>query len=392
MEVASVNSNLNIQSVCDNDKPLGEDVFSELFSAVFANFFLNQNIQVQEGVCNNTVCTDLKVDVKNVENNSIDLGLKDLNLSNISTDFIKNSIISNANFINKENKDELDSILKELGINQEDFNKKISFILNNIEKDNDILKSDMLLGKEQSKVVSDQDKNLQTLVSKDITKDEKISHNKMDLYSDAERPSLQEINGEKETKETNKMMLKVEAKEEKPVLNKKNDEIKIDKINIQTENHVNKIKEFTLDKLSDKNNHFVKNSEELVEVIVEKFKTLRVPGFTQVKVKLMPENLGEITVKVVLEKGQINGNIIADKKETANIIMGNIENLKTELKNSNVNFNNISVNIASDENYSDQRNHSSFNNFKENKKNQDNFSEFKPENNKENEDGFSIIA
>lgn len=155
---------------------------------------------------------------------------------------------------------------------------------------------------------------------------------------------------------------------------------------------MSKIKEAALQKAEDKNINFIKNNDDLIDVVVEKFKTLRVPGFTQLKVKLMPENLGEITVKVVLEKGQINGNIIADKKDTANIIMGNIETLKTELKNSNVNFNNISVNIASDENYNEQRNNNSFNNFNGNKKSQDNLAEFKVEDDNDKEDGFNIIA
>lgn len=95
----------------------------------------------------------------------------------------------------------------------------------------------------------------------------------------------------------------------------------------------------------------ITRNEDILDVAVNKFKSLRLPEFTEVRVKLKPEDLGEITVRVVLEKGQINGNITADKKEVAAILQNNIETLKQDLKNSNVNLTNISVNVESDGNF-----------------------------------------
>ncbi|SKA86372.1 hook-length control protein FliK [Caloramator quimbayensis] len=373
MDVSAVNSNLNFKSLFDKDMTVSDDVFSELFSAVFSNFFLNQNFQ--------TEVSNSDINIENVKNLPLELNLNDLSAMNIAADLIKNSIISSNGSVNKDNADELDLILKELGISKEDIDSRIPLIIDSL-KQCDENKMNKIDENTKASLEDIKNKSIEDVKTQYIIKDEKAADDIIDVHKNEIKENTVNI----------KLKSEPQHEENEANLKKTKDEYKTDKINMQTENHVSRIKEAVLQKAEDKNIPYIKNNEDLIEAVVEKFKTLRVPGFTQLKLKLMPENLGEITVKVVLEKGQINGNIIADKKDTANIIMGNIETLKTELKNSNVNFNNISVNIASDENYNEQRNHSSFNNFNGNKKSQENFSEFKVEDNNEKEDGFSIIA
>ncbi|SEF48302.1 hook-length control protein FliK [Caloramator fervidus] len=89
-------------------------------------------------------------------------------------------------------------------------------------------------------------------------------------------------------------------------------------------------------------------AEEIVDIAIQKFKSIRLPDLTEVRVKLKPEDLGEITIKVVLEKGEIKGSITVEKREVALILQNSVENIKQELKNNNVNISNITVYLSND--------------------------------------------
>lgn len=86
-------------------------------------------------------------------------------------------------------------------------------------------------------------------------------------------------------------------------------------------------------------------SKDNIDRIVKSFKALRLPDSTELRVKLTPEELGEVTVKVVLEKGRISGNITADSKEAALMLQSKLDLLKEEMALKNVNLSNISVNV-----------------------------------------------
>lgn len=98
----------------------------------------------------------------------------------------------------------------------------------------------------------------------------------------------------------------------------------------------------------------VTRPEDLVDITVNRFKSMKLPEITELKVKLRPEDMGEITVKVVLEKGQVNGSIHATKNEVVTAIQSQMDNLKQELKSNNVNLNHLSVNVGTGDNYENQ--------------------------------------
>lgn len=106
----------------------------------------------------------------------------------------------------------------------------------------------------------------------------------------------------------------------------------------------------------------VEKPQDIIDITVEKFKTLKLPGSTEVTVKLRPEELGEVSLKLVLEKGQINGSITSDRKEVVLMLQNNIEQLKTDLKNNNVNLNNITVNIQTGEDFDSKNSRRGFSN------------------------------
>jgi len=145
----------------------------------------------------------------------------------------------------------------------------------------------------------------------------------------------------------------------------------------------------------DKNdNPVIRNAEDIVDVVVNKFKSLRLPEITELKVKLQPKELGEITVKVVLEKGQINGSINASSKEVANVIQNQIDMLKQDLKNNGVNLNNITVNTNAEDSFNNNQSKNSFNHG-EQRRNPRNFKDTFEEiiqNSTVDDEGFEIIA
>lgn len=136
----------------------------------------------------------------------------------------------------------------------------------------------------------------------------------------------------------------------------------------------------------------IEKPQDIIDITVEKFKTLKLPGSTEVTVKLKPEELGEVSLKLVLEKGQINGSITANSKEVVSMLQNNIEQLKADLKSSNVNLNNITVNIQSGEDFDSKNSRRGFSN-RQNKNNNRMASAFEEEiPSYSSLEGFNIIA
>ena len=135
----------------------------------------------------------------------------------------------------------------------------------------------------------------------------------------------------------------------------------------------------------------ISRNSDIVEVAVEKFKSLRLPDITELKVRLQPKELGEITVKLILEKGQINGNIIASKKETAEILQSQILTLKQNLEDNNIQLNNLSINLKSDDNFNGR--HSNQNQPDDNRKNsKEIFKTFEDTINEVSDNNINLIA
>ena len=135
---------------------------------------------------------------------------------------------------------------------------------------------------------------------------------------------------------------------------------------------------------------FITKPEDLIEVAVEKFKSLRLPERTELNVKLRPEELGEITVKLVLEKGQVNGNILAENKDVVNMLKAQIDGLKQELKNNNVNLTSLNVNVSSDNSFNNGRGGKEFS--QNNSSNSRGYEEFEDFTIPQEDDGFTIMA
>lgn len=387
MDVGFIKGFDNINNLFQEDVKIDEDVFSELFSSLMANFINQQN----------NINFSFKAD-NTKENQSINGTVNNIDLSSLNNMFILMNQIKDIKDNNAT--DEFENVLKELGIfsNAEDVKEKIDTILNSLDKKEDKkieninlnniknepnIKNGLtnLLEISKDEISKDKGKDVKTDLSEnvDINDVNKDSNNIKSAKKEFIDELKKDIDINTQNKDSNKVYAKVneEAKEIKP-----SEEKKIS---------ANMLFESVKEKHSNYEEGFavINNEKDITQVVVEKFKTIRLPGFTEVRVKLRPQELGEVTVKVVLEKGQINGNIITEKKEVANMLISQIDNLKAELKNNNVNLNNISVSVSSDDNYNSFNNPNFFKDEKGNKKYDDSKKEFK-ENLKE--DGFSIVV
>jgi flagellar hook-length control protein FliK len=264
----------------------------------------------------------------------------------------------------------LDELLKSNSANIEGILKLLNCDNSQNAKADDFSKLLQIITEDINKGVEDSQINAASVSSLDEQNLERTFVNMKAEFADLENPKLDAeevdivtLHGEdkhKKIAENTNSQLQEKSKDFSS-LNSSNSEEKFKSTNIK-ESHQN-IQNGFYDILNTKSDIKVAaqdivniaKPEDIVEVVIDKFKSMRLPGTTELKVKLRPEELGEITIKVILEKGQINGSIHADRKEVVNMLQSQMENLKQDLKNNNVNLSNISVNISSDSNYDESQ-------------------------------------
>lgn len=133
----------------------------------------------------------------------------------------------------------------------------------------------------------------------------------------------------------------------------------------------------------------ISNPQDLVEVAVDKFRSLKLPDRTELRVKLRPEELGDVTVKLVLEKGQINGSIYAENKDVVNMLKSHMDYLKQELKTNNINLNSLSVNLSGDNSFEKGSSRQEFSQNNRGRRSVESYEEYSIE---KEDDGINIIA
>lgn len=134
---------------------------------------------------------------------------------------------------------------------------------------------------------------------------------------------------------------------------------------------------------------FITKPEDILEVAVEKFKSLRLPDRTELNLRLRPAELGELTVKLVLEKGQVNGSIMAENKDVVNLLKSQIDGLKQELKNNNVNLSSLNIGHSGDNMLNSGRGGREFSNNSSRSRKYEEYEDLTP---LHEEDGFTIMA
>lgn len=104
------------------------------------------------------------------------------------------------------------------------------------------------------------------------------------------------------------------------------------------------------------------NSEQYVNIdktdvlkqITSKFKTDYENQLNEIKIKLTPEHLGELTIKVSLERGILSARALVENSNIKQLLESNISELKNSLKEQGVDFKSIDVSVGKDSEFEEQ--------------------------------------
>ncbi|SDD46124.1 flagellar hook-length control protein FliK [Sporomusa acidovorans] len=83
--------------------------------------------------------------------------------------------------------------------------------------------------------------------------------------------------------------------------------------------------------------------QQVLDQIVEQTKIITKPQNTEMVMKLKPEHLGELTLKVAIENGVVNASFHSNNPEVRSLIETSLPQLKQELVNSGLKVDNVSV-------------------------------------------------
>jgi flagellar hook-length control protein FliK len=317
VEVRTLDNIEAIKSGQGNQKTENQDVFSELFAALFAN--------IQSPRTDNAMSSQNSADADSGSQQSSRINPNDLShlINQMKLDGSFKSLVPKGI--------DFTTMLEELGLNGD--------VAAMSEKLDLLLKQD--LGKPEQMLKLLNGLSIQSVAETDLSSLVNKENVNSDIMNVA-NSSLETLESQIDNMTHDKIQLNTNT--ESAGLNQ--DEIKNTSLPHIENTNINKVSGDV--KVDAKEIVNITKAEDLVEVVVNRFKSLRLPEITELRVKLRPEDLGDITVKVVLEKGQINGTIQAEKREVVNMLQSQMDNLKQDLKNNNVNLNHISVNIESD--------------------------------------------
>lgn len=380
MEISSLINSLSLGGtlVKDIEKGQNADGFSELFAMLFSNMLIPSS-NPYSLLMNQAITSDFN----NTSENSIELtnmlsAIDSLRISggqlkdteSLQSLFNPNSLLSN---VLGNSKDTIPNELQEFIDNINGLRPKESVNTNmvdvipeqsseNITASGAKVMFDVLSIQAEENIPAAETKKLSDLFNgiSTITKADKLSEKTLEIpnsssnigFSDDIKSVKSNIEANVDDK-NNSSNSQGEAKDLKLV--EKNTKPMEPTINFEQASGLNNVKAENMSTVISQDKvpeaAIIENPQDIIDVAVEKFKTLRLPGSTEVTVKLKPEELGEVSLKLVLEKGQINGSITAERKEVVFMLQNNLEQLKTDLKNSNVNLNNITVNIQAGEDF-----------------------------------------
>lgn len=95
------------------------------------------------------------------------------------------------------------------------------------------------------------------------------------------------------------------------------------------------------------------NAAEIINQIVEKIKVSSNSEITEMNIKLKPEELGELTLRIISDSGTITAQFTAESRRVKEIIESNFDMLKDALAQNGIEIDQLEVNVGGNsENYS----------------------------------------
>lgn len=236
--------------------------------------------------------------------------------------------------------------------------KNVESIVNDfaaIEESN-IIKKDAVINSDDSK---NKVNDLEELISKDSIELDKIKFNENYIHQDKENLDMQhseqnqQINLDKEL-----------IKEEKNDVPTNENEVELNtQFVLSNKNEIS----IAVDELDMLDKSEAIDKKDIINQIVEKVKFDFQNPKNEVKIKLKPDVLGEMVMKIGVEKGVVTAKIVVDNHKTKEIIEGNLIQLKEEIKNTGLEIKTFEVFVKNDGNMDKHNlNYFNFNRFNRN--------------------------
>lgn len=236
--------------------------------------------------------------------------------------------------------------------------KNVESIVNDfaaIEESN-IIKKDAVINSDDSK---NKVNDLEELISKDSIELDKIKFNENYIHQDKENLDMlhseqnQQINLDKEL-----------IKEEKNDVPTNENEVELNtQFVLSNKNEIS----IAVDELDMLDKSEAIDKKDIINQIVEKVKFDFQNPKNEVKIKLKPDVLGEMVMKIEVEKGLVTAKIVVDNHKTKEIIEGNLIQLKEEIKNTGLEIKTFEVFVKNDGNMDKHNlNYFNFNRFNRN--------------------------
>lgn len=223
-------------------------------------------------------------------------------------------------------------------------------------EESNIIKKDAVINSDDSK---NKVNDLEELISKDSIELDKIKFNENYIHQDKENLDMlhseqnQQINLDKEL-----------IKEEKNDVPTNENEVELNtQFVLSNKNEIS----IAVDELDMLDKSEAIDKKDIINQIVEKVKFDFQNPKNEVKIKLKPDVLGEMVMKIEVEKGVVTAKIVVDNHKTKEIIEGNLIQLKEEIKNTGLEIKTFEVFVKNDGNMDKHNlNYFNFNRFNRN--------------------------
>ncbi|MBX4265186.1 flagellar hook-length control protein FliK [Clostridium estertheticum] len=213
--------------------------------------------------------------------------------------------------------------------------QKLTMQVKDVKVDSNLLKvttSETNSDNSENKSIKD---NLIKMVKSQNTKStsESISKNQNQSLSDNKKDNKSSGNSSVEEKFLNKL------------LSGDKDDVKISKA-------VNFMNQFQTVKTSDASKvlstNLVIDKNNFQADVIKSVKFMEVNNIKDLTVKMNPRELGEITIKLTMESGIMKANILAQNKETYNLLNNNASDIQDRLKNMDIKIQSLDINVYED--------------------------------------------
>lgn len=108
--------------------------------------------------------------------------------------------------------------------------------------------------------------------------------------------------------------------------------------------------------------NLVVNKNNFEADVIKSIKFMEINNMKDLTVKMNPRELGEITIKLTMESGIMKASILAQNKETYNLLNSNVQDIQDRLKNMDIKIQSLDINVYEDSTFFNKNSNENNNN------------------------------